>query len=320
MAVEIGKAKVMKEKSKVRDTMFRRVNLYCFTFAFSFFLAIATATAAEVDGVAAIVGTHTILKSDVLMEMRQLNASASQFATIRDQLIDRKLILRAAADAKVTMQDWVVENRVRDIIARSFGGDRNKLMATLSQQKVSYPEWRGRIREDLIVSAMRWNVIDKYVTARPAVMRKEFEAHPYRYQLGSTVTVSVILLKPEDAAKRDEVSAALGSEDFAEVARRYSADTHAADGGVWRNIIPRDVFKPEICTEIEKMPCATISRWIELDGWSFLLRKDNETPGKPRTFEEAYDEIKAVVEEEEAKVAYQAWMARLREETYIKLY
>lgn len=279
-----------------------------------------TLSAVEIDGVAATVGTETILKSDVLQEMRRLRASANSFDEIRSQLIDRKLILRAAADAKVTMQDWVVENRIREIITRAFGGDRNQLMAMLSQQKVSYPEWRARIREDLIVAAMRWNVVEKNVTARPWEMQKEFAAHPGRYALGTTVTVSVILLKPEDAAKRDEVSAALRKEDFAAIARRYSADSHASDGGVWKDVVAKDVFKPEVCAEIEKMPRGTFSRWVELDGWSFLIRKDAEKIGKLRTFEEAYEDVEAVVKENEAKAAYDAWMERLREETYIKVF
>lgn len=276
--------------------------------------------AVEVDGVAAVVGTETILKSDVLQEMRRMNATAGDFGEVRNQMIERKLILRAAVDAKVTMQDWVIENRIREIIARAFDGDRNKLIATLSQQKVSYPEWRARIREDLIVSAMRWNVVDKNVTARPWEMQKEFAAHPNRYAVGTTVTVSVILLKPADAVKRDEVSAALRTEDFAEVARRYSADSHAAEGGVWKDVVAKDVFKPEVCAEIEKMPRGTLSRWVELDGWSFLIRKDSEKVGKLRTFEEAYEDVEAVVRANESKAAYDAWMGRLREETYIKVF
>ncbi len=283
-------------------------------------LSMMSSFALEVDGIAAVVGTETILRSDVLQEMRRLNASAPDYKEILRQMIDRKLILRAAVDAKVTMQDWVVENRIREIIAHAFDGNRNKLLASLSLQKIAYPEWRTRIKEELIVSAMRWNVIDKNVTARPQEMSKEYAAHPNRYAIGSTVTVSVILLKPEDSIKRDEISAALGKESFAEVARRYSVDSHASEGGVWKDIEPKDVFKPEICTEIDKMPRGTISRWIELDGWSFLLRKDAENLGKPRTFEEAYDDIEATVKENESKSAYEAWLARLREEIYIKIY
>lgn len=283
-------------------------------------VAAAAAFASEVDGIAAQVGTETILKSDVYLEMRRLNAPDSSFEDVRNEMIDRKLVLRAAGEAKMTMQEWVVESRVRDIVKRAFGGDRSRLMDTLSKQRISYPEWRARVKEDMIVSAMRWNMVEKNVSPRPEDMRKEYEGNPSRYSSGAKVTVSVILLKPEDADKRDDVAKALATNDFASVARAFSADSRAADGGVWKDIDPKDVFKPEICDEIAKMPKGTLSRWVELDGWSFLLRKEAETPGRALSFEEAYDEIEANVRETEAKAVYKAWIGRMRSETYIKVY
>ena len=161
-----------------------------------------TAGAVEVDGIAARVGTETILKSDVAMEMQRLRAPASSYDEVRAGMIDRKLILRAASEAKMSMQDWIVENRIRDIVDRAFGGDRNKLMEALSKQKVSYPEWHARMREDMIIQAMRWNVVDKNATASPAAMREEFNAHPEKYSTPPKVTVSVILRRSATRSPR----------------------------------------------------------------------------------------------------------------------
>lgn len=288
------------------------------------FLLIATlvlsASAVEIDGIAARVGSDTILKSDIEQEMLRRRAPESAYNDIRNELIDRKLILKAATASKMTMQEWVIENRLREIIDRAFEGDRNKLMETLSQQKVSYPEWRQRMKEDMIVAAMRWNVVDKYVVARPSDLLKAYNEHPERYSTNGKVTMSVILLKPEDATLRDEISELLSTTDFSDIARKYSADVRAADGGVWQDIVPEEVFRPEICEEISKMPKSTMSRWIELDGWSFLLRKDAETLGERIPFETAYDKISSDVKEAESKAAYAAWIERLRSETYIKVF
>ena len=280
----------------------------------------AAVSGAEVDGIAAKVGDETILKSDVVLEMRRLNAPETAYEEVRNEMINRKLILRAARKSKMTMQDWVVENRIREIIDKTFGGDRNRLMEMLARQKVAYPEWHARMKDDMVVAAMRWNVVDKNVTARPGDMLREFNEHPDRYALDGKTTVSVILLPPDAAASREDVSAALKTNDFAAVARKYSVDSRASEGGVWKDVNPKEIFKPEICEEIAKMPTHTLSRWIELDGWSFLLRKDAETAGKSRTFEEAYDDVEAAVREAEARKAYHAWLERLKAETYIKVY
>ena len=275
--------------------------------------------AVEIDGIAAKVNSSVILKSDVILEMRRAGLSADRYDAVLKEMIERKLILKAAAESKMTMQEWVVENRIREIIQRGFGGDRNKLMESLAQQKISYPEWRQRMLDDMIVSAMRWQVVDKNMVASPTAMREEYANNPERYMTGGTTTISVILLKPEDADKRDEVAEALKSEPFADVARRYSADSRAADGGVWKDIVPADIFRQEVCKEIADMPIGTLSGWIDLDGWSFLLRKDDDSQLRLRSFAEAYDDIERNVREEMALEQYDKWMERLMSQSYIKV-
>ena len=266
--------------------------------------------AVEVDGIAATVGAESILRSDVMNEMARSGArDGSSYSDVLNEMIDRKLILKAARESKMTMQDWVVENRIREIINKSFGGDRNKLIETLGKQKISYPEWYAKTRDDLVIGAMRWNVVDKNAVASPAAMRAEYETHRSRYVKDHRVSVSVILLKPEEVARRDEISKALSEKSFEDLG-----------GKKYENVKPEELFKPEVCEEIEKMPKGTISHWIEIDGWSFLLRKDAETTGKTLSFDEAYDDIEAVVKEEEARRLYTAWVGRLRAETYIKVY
>jgi hypothetical protein len=68
------------------------------------------------------------------------------------------------------------------------------------------------------------------------------------------------------------------------------------------------------------MPKGTISKWIELDGWKFLLRKDDETAGGKMSFADAYDAIAANVRNDEAKRLYVDWIERLKAATYIKVY
>ena len=280
-----------------------------FILQLSFFISTSAAFAAEVDGIVARVGTEAILRSDVQDEMRRAGAADDKFGEIRNRMIDRKLILRAATEAKMTMQEWVIENRIREIIKKGFDGDRNKLMDMLSRQKISYPEWRARMKEDMIVQAMRYQVVDKNVTASPSDLRKEYAEHQDRYATPGKVSVSVITLSPSDSAKREEISKKVKDMSFVALGAKE-----------FKDIEPEENFNPQVCAEIAKMPKGTISRWLEIDGWSFLIRKDDESPRKVRSFAEAIEDIDANVKEETAKRMYDAWLKRLREETYVKIY
>ena len=287
--------------------------------AVALFVALS-AFAVEVDGIAARVGSSVILKSAVLGEMRRAGVGEEKYAEVRGEMIERELILKAAARAKLQMQDWVVENRVREIVTRMFGGDANRFKAALARDRVTFPEWRQRVKDDMVVSAMRWQTVDKTVSANPADMRREYESHPERYMTDSRVTVSAILIGPGDADKKPEIEEALKSEPFAEVAKKYSSDARAKDGGQWKDIKPEDEFRPEVCAEIAKMKKGETSKWIELDGWNFLVRKDDEKAGSKMTFEEAYDAVAFNVRKAEADRRYREWIDRLKAETYIKIY
>ena len=145
------------------------------------------------------------------------------------------------------------------------------------------------IKDDMIISAMRWNIVDKYVTATPAEMKAEFAAHPERYRAASKVSVSV--------------------ETEGEAAPREYLD-----------IRPEDMFLPEICTAIAALPVGASSEWIELGGRRFRFMKTAETVSGARTFAEAYDDIEANVRREKSQAAYAAWVERLRADNYIKIY
>ena len=245
--------------------------------------------AVEVDGLAATVGAETILRSEVRNELRRAGLGEDQFDAMRNSLIDRKLIVKAAGAQKMTLQEWVIENRIREIVENAFGGDRNQLVATLALQKIPYSDWRQRIKDDMIVNAMRWNVVDKYVTATPAEMKAEFAAHPERYRTASKVSVSI--------------------ETEGEAAPREYVD-----------IKPEDMFLPEICSAIAALPVGASSDWIELGGRRFRFMKTAESGAVARTFAEAYDDIEANVRREKSQAAYAAWVERLRADSYIRIY
>lgn len=265
--------------------------------------------AIEIDGIAARVGSEAILRSDIFDEMRRMGAPDERYVETRNHLIERKLILKAAGEAKLTLQEWVVENRVREIIKKGFDGDRNRLVETLGRQKMSYPEWRARMKDDMIVSAMRYQVVDRYVTASPDEMRREYAENPTRYATDRTMTVSVVTLSPERAGERGAMSEKLAKGKFEDLGPT-----------VYRDAKIEELFHKKLCDRLEKMKKGEVGPWLELDGWSYLMRKDDEKAGKTRTFEEAFDDIEANIKEETAKRLYSEWIDRLKSETFIRVY
>ena len=301
-----------------------------------------TVCAATLDGLAAKVNDTVITVGDVMTEIQRSPRLRGHFASGKsddaaklysetlDMLIDRKLILQAAAEKKMTMQEWVVDNRVREIVKNAFEGDMNKLTEELAKSRVAVTDWRNTIRDDMIIQAMRYQMVEKNQQATPAAMRKEYKEHKARYATEYKATVSVILLRPPLSGDKetpsvttrgDEIIARLEKgENFADLARRYSSDSHAKDGGQWKDVNPVEAFRPEIADTIAKLKVGEFSTLVNLDGWGFIVRKDAESIGKQLSFAEAYDDIAFNVKKDAAKAEYDAWMKRLRAEAFVKKY
>lgn len=310
-----------------------------------FFAAVAAMSAAlsaaKLDGIAARVDSGVITVGDVMEEIRRnpdigsRAASGNEdemkalFKAALDNLIERRLILKAAAQKQVEIPEWVIDNQLREIVNRSFGGDMNRLQEEMTRSKVPMGEYRNTVKEDILVRGMRQQMIEQFVVASPAAMKKEYADHPEKYRQEGKVTVRVILLKPgregDGVPSLDTRWAQIGEElakgeNFADMAIKYSADSHAQEGGLWKDVNPAESFRPEIAETIAKLEVGRVSRMINLDGWGFIVKKESETKEKQMSFAEAYGRIEAAVREAAAKKAYDEWIARLKDTAFIKVY
>lgn len=305
------------------------------------FVALAMpAFAAKLDGVAARVDSSIITVGDVMAELRRhpdardLNASGNEtemqslYRAALNTLIERRLILKSAAAKKMEIPEWVIDNQIREIVHDMFGGDMNKLEEELARSKIPMTEYRGTIKEDVIIRGMRQQMVEQYVSASPSAMQKEYREHPERYRLEPKATVRVILLKPPSAGDGlpsvktrgtqilEEIAA---GKNFSDLAVMYSADSHAKDGGLWKDVNPEEAFRPEIAAEIAKLKVGMVSEMVDLDGWGFIVKKESEVSAKEMSFADAYDKIAWNVRNAAAKKAYDEWISRLKEDSFIKI-
>ena len=177
---------------------------------------------------------------------------------------------------------------------------------------------------------MRQQLVEKYVTATPADMSREYRENRHLYRKEANASVSVILLKPADpgdkkapsvSTRGEEILARLEKgENFADLARTFSADSHAKDGGAWKDVNPEEAFRPEIAKTIASLKVGEVSKLVDLDGWGFIVRKDAEKVAKELSFTEAYDDIERNVKRRLEKEAYRDWIQCLRAAAFIKIY
>ena len=291
------------------------------------------------DGVAAYVNTEMITIGDVMSEVRR-SPWADTAPELREKrlrelytatlnaLIDRKLILAAAQKSKMELQPWAVDNRIREIVANNFDGDQTKLHNLLSDRKIAFEEWKKNIEEDLMITAMRYQQVEKRVTPTPSEVRAEYEANKGRYQTETATAVSMIILDPPGQAgdetveaRAAKIEAALkAGTSFASLAKTYSKDAKASSGGSWGKVNPEDVFRKEIVDALAKLKPGETSPVVVLDGYGYIVRKEEQQDARALTFEEAAPFVESHLRMRQAEKIYKEWTDRLRAEAYIKVF
>lgn len=285
------------------------------------------------DGVAVYVNDKVITVETVLQQMR-MNFDLSRvppeelpgqirqlFPVVRDLLIDRMLILKAYEDSGAHLPDEVVNERIKAIVAEEFDGNEAKLREALRKQRMTYDAWVKQVREDIIVQAMRQLQVGKKVSVSPKQVKLYFAEHMDDFAEEGGTHVRTILLTPDQGtAVAEEVQAALAAgTPFEEVARKYSADSQAAQGGDWGFVNPKEVFSPQIVEALAKLKPGEHSGILEASGYRSLVQKVEVKHGRRPSFTEAWPRVEAAVKNELGQARYNAWIESLRARAYIKV-
>ncbi len=289
-----------------------------------------------IDGVAAYVNEYVITIAEVMTEVRgsvwaDLPAEDREaqlhklYQGTLDAMINRRLILDSAKASGATIATWAVDERVQEVVNKQFGGDRAKLIAALASQRMALDEWRKTIEEELIVQSMRYNRVEKLVTVSSQAIRDYYAANPEQYSQAKGVDVSVIVVAAvDDASAAERGGLALkeleAGKPFAEVAKAYSIDSKAANGGNWGVIDPAETFRPELADAISGLAVGATSPLLLLEDHGYILRKNSEVAPQTLTLEQAWPLVEGRLKMIEAEKKYNAWVSRLRKKAYIKIF
>jgi parvulin-like peptidyl-prolyl isomerase len=63
-----------------------------------------------------------------------------------------------------------------------------------------------------------------------------------------------------------------------------------------------------------------VSGLVEINGYGYIIRKDEQKDARVLTFEEAHSLIESRLKMRQSEKLYKEWIARLRSEAYIKIF
>jgi parvulin-like peptidyl-prolyl isomerase len=162
-----------------------------------------------VDGVVAIVNDKVITYSEVMdlvqpvdrelrrtysgQELEEQRRKAQRDAL--DSLIERALIIQEFNTKGYKLPDTVVEQRINDIIANEYGGNRAAFTKTLEAENLTLSQFREKERERVIVQAMRSHKTQQTIVASPYRIETYYHEHIEDFKVGDQIKLRMIFIK-----------------------------------------------------------------------------------------------------------------------------
>jgi peptidyl-prolyl cis-trans isomerase SurA len=305
-------------------------------------LALSAAPARVVDRVAATVEGEVVTLSELEeragSELARAEAMApgkareqARTAALRrafEVVLAERLLARQAATLGLEVTEAQVDAAVQDIKTRNRFDDA-QLTEALREQGLDRAAFREQIRKELQTYQVLQARVRSRVKLSDADVRNYYQTHPQEFGGELELKVRHIFLPlPEGAAKAEEEKVrAQGErilqrlrtgEDFAAVAREVSKGPSAPDGGDlgW---LRRGTIQKQLEDAAFALEDGQVSRLVRAGPGLHVLKVDERRVGGGRSFDEAAEEIRMRLYEEQVGTYRQQYLDELRKEAHVEL-
>jgi len=304
--------------------------------------AFPTVSPAEViDRIAAIVNDEIITSYEVDKGAFLLAKEAEKSGPLSDadkatlrktalnRLIDKKLLDQKVKDLNITVSDDELRQSIDEVKKQNKMTQEN-FVAALSAQGLTLAQYQTQLREQI----ERIKLMGQEVRSKIQVGEKEekeyyntnmssfstdtyFRARHVFFRLGKdpapkeinkTMTTALMVLQEARSGK-----------DFAELAKKYSDDPQAAKDGGELGTFKKGDMLPAIEDNVINMQPDEISDLVITPAGFHIIKLEERTPGKTRTFEEVKGEIEDTLYKKKSEERFNQWLADLRKAAAIEI-
>jgi peptidyl-prolyl cis-trans isomerase SurA len=251
---------------------------------------------------------------------------------IMKELIDRQIILDEFKTKGASIPPNVVDGEIKRQVRELYSGDESKLRVELKKNMLTMDRFREMTREQLVVQAMR---SQQYTDAPPPLPNEiQNEYNQIKTNLRDTSQDKITFRKifipssdpvnPEATAEtqlelaEDIVKQINGGKDFEEMAKTYSKDAFAEQGGLQEDL-PRTDLSPEFAAILFDVPEGKVIDPL-LDPRGFTIVKvisKNLAPPPPLS------KVRSMVEDrvrrKKTSKKYEHWIESLRKRSIIDI-
>lgn len=295
------------------------------------------------DKVVAVVNDEAITQSEIDLFLRPLYEQYSKdlredklFEAMTDarkkllsQMIEDRLVFQEAKTQNISIPEEEIDAQLQQLKSKFKTED--ELEESLSREGLTLTTLRERIKKQAMIRKLQDTEVRAKVVVSPTEIEEFYKNNPQEFTSHDQIRVRSITLKKSEEAREkgltDEAAKnkLLGlrkrlqaNEDFGKLAKEYSQDTNAKEGGEgeW---VERGGMIQAIDDVIFQLKPGEVSEIIETPMGYHLFRVEEKRAGKTLSFEEARDAIYNQLYSKKARARFEEWMEGLKKQAYISV-
>jgi peptidyl-prolyl cis-trans isomerase SurA len=244
-------------------------------------------------------------------------------------LIERQLVLSEFEKLGGTIKAQYIDDDVNSVIRENFGGDRQKFLQELAKNEMTLRKFRQQRQEMMIISVLRSRQIRSLPPPTPAQVEKYYAENSQQFRDPGYIKFSTITIPkypignsnatPEAQLKLAEEirQKAVSGSDFGTLARTYSQDSRASDGGDW-GLQDETALNKELAEVAFTLKPGNISKVVEISANYMIIYCEAKQPGKLKPLEESRQQIERVIKSEMGREALNRWLSSLAQRASIQ--
>jgi peptidyl-prolyl cis-trans isomerase SurA len=244
--------------------------------------------------------------------------------------VDELLLVQRGRELGYAMNDEQFKQIVDNIKKQNNLEDQAKFDAALKAEGLTMADLRRNLEKSMLVSRVQQvDIMDK-ISVTDEEERAYYDAHKQEFTTPSDLTLREILIEVPTTDKGVNVAAddqarakaedirkrALAGESFARLAAEFSAAPSKANGGLI-GPISREEIAPSLQQMFDKLKPGDVTDVLRTQRGYQILKLENRTETKVRTFDDAKDDIARKVAEEKSRGEMVKYIDRLREQATI---
>ncbi|WP_269536928.1 peptidylprolyl isomerase [Cerasicoccus fimbriatus] len=246
---------------------------------------------------------------------------------ILQNMIDQILIIDEFNEKGYMIPQSYLDNEYDDYITKEFNGSRPEFLDYLRMQGKTDLQFREELRDRIIVGYMRGQMMKSQTEVSPQKIKEYYEKNKSQFFEDEGVKLRMITLMPMTGESEDlmQQQAATIIEqlaqggDFAELARKYSQDMNAANGGDWGWREFGDL-RDELANAAMQLDVGQYSQPVVIENVTYIVMVEEKRESGVKQLEAVRQEIEQAITTQLARQAQQRWLERLRKKAYIKFF